>query len=95
MQGGDTSGCHFRVACLGFLHDRRGNKQVKARPLCVPLLLGNLLVSRGDEVTSWPCGEIGDDSRFEVDFGFHRWTLSNPGLGVKVLPHARWAERWA
>ena len=92
---GDTSCCRFRVACLGFLNDRWGNKQGKACPLCVPPLLGNLLVGRGDEVTAWPCGEIADDSRFEVDFWFHGWTLSNLGLGVKIVPHARWAERQA
>jgi hypothetical protein len=78
---------------LSFLHDRGGHKQVKACPLCVPPLLSNLLVSRGDEVTTWPCREITDDRCFKVDFWFHGWTLSNLGLGVKIVPHARWAER--
>ena len=75
--------------------DRRGNKQVETCPLCLPPLRGNLLVGRGDQVTIWPCGEIADDSCFEVDFGVHGWTLYNLGLGVKVFPHARWAERLA
>ena len=52
--------------------------------------LGNLLVCRRDEVTTWPCGKIADGRRFEVGFGFHRWTLSNLGLGVKIIPHAEW-----
>ena len=93
--GGETSCCRLWVASLGFLHDGRGNKQVKACPLCVPPLLGNLLVCRSDEVTTWPCGEITDDGCFKVDFWLHGWTLYNLGLGVKILPHARWAERQA
>ena len=77
------------VASLGFLHDGRGHKQVKACPLCVPPLLGNLLVCRRDEVTTWPRGEITDNGGFEVDFWLHGWTLYNLRLGVKALPHAR------
>jgi hypothetical protein len=49
-------------------------------------------MGRGNEVTAGPCREIADDCCFEVDFWFHEWTLSNLGLGVKIVLHARWAE---
>src|SRR5215470_495686 len=90
VQGGETSCCRLGVACLGFLHNWRGHKQIKAGPLCVPPLLSNVLMGRGDEVTTRPCREIADDRCFKVDFWFHGWTLANLGLGVKIVPHAEW-----
>src|SRR6266852_1333514 len=90
LQSGDTACCRFRITGLCLLDDRRGNKQVETCSPSLPPLLRNLLVCRGDEVTTWPCGEIADDSRFEVSFWFHGWTLSNLGLGVKIVPHVGW-----
>ena len=87
LEGGETSCGRVRIASLGFLHDGWGSKQVKACALCVPPLLGNLLVCRGDEVTTGPCSEITDNGGFKVDFWLHGWTLSNLGLGVKIFPY--------
>jgi hypothetical protein len=84
LEGGETSCGRVRIARLGFLHDGRGHKQVKACALGMPPLLGNLLVGCGDEVTTGPCGEITDNGGFEVDFWLHQWTLYNLRLGVKI-----------
>src|SRR5438876_5546698 len=55
-----------------------------------PPSVRHLLVGCRNQVTTWPCGKIADDRRFEIGFWFHGWTLSNLGLGVKIVPHAEW-----
>jgi hypothetical protein len=55
----------------------------------------HLLVGCRNQVTTWPCGKIADDRRFEIGFWFHGWTLSNLGLGVKIGPHAKWPNELA
>jgi hypothetical protein len=49
-----------------------------------------MLMGRGDKITAWPGGEIADNRCFEVDLWFHKWTLSNLRLGVKIVPHVEW-----
>src|SRR5919109_261457 len=90
MQRGETACCGFRIPGLCLLDDQWSNKQVEMRSPGLPPLLGNLLVCRRDEVTTWPCGKIADDRRFEISFWFHEWTLSKLGLGVKIIPHVGW-----
>jgi hypothetical protein len=82
VQSGETACCGFRISGLCLLDDQWSNKQVEMRSPGLPPLLGNLLVCRRDEVTTWPCGKIADDRRFEISFRFHERTLSNLGLGV-------------
>src|SRR5438128_12701108 len=58
--------------------------------MVLPPIVRHLLVGCRNQVTTWPCGKIADDRRFEIGFWFHGWTLSNLGLGVKIIPHAEW-----
>src|ERR1041385_7851116 len=58
--------------------------------MILPPIVRHLLVGCGNQVTTGPCGKIADDRRFEIGFWFHRWTLSNLGWDVKIVPHAEW-----
>src|SRR2546426_9005322 len=63
--------------------------------MVLPPIVRHLLVGCRNQVTTWPCGKIADDRRFEIGFWFHGWTLSNLGLGVKIVPHAEWPNAGA
>ena len=53
-------------ACLG-QHDLRAVKISQRVSLLVPPHHGELLMSRYKQIPAWPCREITDDARFDID----------------------------
>jgi len=55
----------------------------------LPPLMGDLLMTSGDQIPIWARREVADDGGFDVDFGFHG---RSPAASIPQMPQS--GERW-
>src|SRR5262245_33403375 len=82
-QRGEASLGRFGIACACLSQDDLGSKELIACPLLVPPRYSELLVGRHEQIAAWPCREITDNARFDIDCRFCAtcvWGVHGPQL---------------
>ena len=67
LEYGEASLGRFGVACACLGQYDLGGKEFVACPLLVPPRYRELLMGGHEQITAWPCREITDDARFDID----------------------------
>ena len=83
FEHGEASLGRFGVACACLGQYDLGGKELVACLLLVPPRYSELLMGGHEQITAWPCREITDDARFDIDGRFCAtcvWGLHDPQL---------------